>query len=89
MKHDGKPFLPHPIYRPLAATFFAFLAAIAAFGVVQTGLLLGDGFEWLTVLGAILCLIALIVAFAYFVKFFSSVFIRGDWRKEHEDRMRG
>ncbi len=86
MKDAGKTFLPHPIYRPLAVAFFAFLGAIAAFGVFQTGLLLGDDFLWVTVLGAILCLIAFVVAIAYFIKFFWTVFIRGGWRKEYGDR---
>ena len=58
MKDAGKTFLPHPIYRPLAVVFFAFLGAIAAFGVFYTSLLLGDDFIWPTVLGTIFCLIA-------------------------------
>jgi hypothetical protein len=86
MKNDGKPFLPHPIYRPLAVAFIAFLCGIVAFGVLQMGLFLGDGFEWVTVSGAVLFLIAFVVSVAYFMKFFWSVFICGGWRRQDEKK---
>ena len=76
MKGDAKPLLPHPIYLPLAVVVFALLVGIGAFGILQTGLSLGDDFLWITVFGAVLFSVAF------------TVFIRGGWRKEHEDKMR-
>jgi hypothetical protein len=88
MKNKSKSFLPHPNYKPMAQAFFSFLVCGFAFGIVQISIYLGENFKWLYILGYVLFFLAFITAVIYFLKFMWAVFIKGAWKKEHDEYLK-
>ena len=72
----------------MAQAVFSILSGLFAFGILQLGLYLSPAYKWLYVVGYVLFAIAFISAFICFIRFMWSVFVKGGWRKEHNEHLK-
>ena len=72
----------------MAQAVASFLLGLFAFGILQLGFYLGPAYKWLSVVGYVLFSIAFIATFIFFIRFMWSVFVKGGWRKEHDEYLK-
>ena len=88
MNHENKPFLPHPVHKPLAYAVISMLAGMVSFFIIWLGIYLGKGYELIMALGILVFSVSFLTALFFFFKYGWSLIVKRGWQKENNDYLK-